>query len=215
MLIFLYTYLFLVYFLQTTLLQYWEKTAHVMSGIHEAFKGYVHYQFTTLKVCVCICLSENKRMILSTSYVMNVRLQELRDPLDQIASGQPAEDSKEEDNNKHADKWGFLLEAVTFAFCFKISHSAMSFIHCNPSLLLSAMFRQKVFLKALISDLWVYPCTLVLLQTPPVNRKDRFEFHCHFLFGYLWEIRSILFLQYTVIRPTPFPSKTSLKVPVK
>ncbi|TRY82806.1 hypothetical protein DNTS_025572 [Danionella cerebrum] len=54
---------------QTTLLQYWEKTAHVMSGIHEAFKGYVPYQFTTLK--------------------------ELRDPLDQIASTQPAEDNKE------------------------------------------------------------------------------------------------------------------------
>ncbi|XP_057193126.1 islet cell autoantigen 1-like isoform X2 [Triplophysa rosa] len=62
---------------QTTLLQYWEKTAHVMSGIHEAFKGYVPYQFTTLK--------------------------ELRDPLDQIASGQPAEDSKEEDNKSHPD----------------------------------------------------------------------------------------------------------------
>ncbi|KAA0713244.1 Islet cell autoantigen 1-like protein [Triplophysa tibetana] len=62
---------------QTILLQYWEKTAHVMSGIHEAFKGYVPYQFTTLK--------------------------ELRDPLDQIASGQPAEDSKEEVNNKHPD----------------------------------------------------------------------------------------------------------------
>lgn len=39
-----------LFFLETTLLQYWEKTAHVMSGIHEAFKGYVPYQFTTLKV---------------------------------------------------------------------------------------------------------------------------------------------------------------------
>lgn len=54
---------------QTTLLQYWEKTAHVMSGIHEAFKGYVPYQFTTLK--------------------------ELRDPLDQIESTQPEKDKKE------------------------------------------------------------------------------------------------------------------------
>nr|XP_055068708.1 islet cell autoantigen 1-like isoform X2 [Misgurnus anguillicaudatus]XP_055068709.1 islet cell autoantigen 1-like isoform X2 [Misgurnus anguillicaudatus]XP_055068710.1 islet cell autoantigen 1-like isoform X2 [Misgurnus anguillicaudatus] len=39
---------------QTILLQYWEKTAHVMSDIHEAFKGYVPYQFTTLKVCISI-----------------------------------------------------------------------------------------------------------------------------------------------------------------
>lgn len=35
---------------QTTLLQFWEKTAHAMSGIHEAFRGHVQYQFTTLKV---------------------------------------------------------------------------------------------------------------------------------------------------------------------
>lgn len=39
-----------------------------------------------------------------TTYVMYGRLQELRDPLDQIASGQPAEDSKEEDNKMHPDK---------------------------------------------------------------------------------------------------------------
>ncbi|XP_073707361.1 islet cell autoantigen 1-like isoform X2 [Garra rufa] len=62
---------------QTTLLQYWEKTAHVMSGIHEAFKGYVPYQFTTLK--------------------------ELRDPLDQIVSSQTAEDNKDEDKKTHPD----------------------------------------------------------------------------------------------------------------
>uniref|UniRef100_A0A8C1E4T4 Islet cell autoantigen 1-like n=2 Tax=Cyprinus carpio TaxID=7962 RepID=A0A8C1E4T4_CYPCA len=62
---------------QTTLLQYWEKTAHVMSGIHEAFKGYVPYQFTTLK--------------------------ELRDPLDQIVSTQTAENSKDEEKKTHPD----------------------------------------------------------------------------------------------------------------
>ncbi|XP_051562216.1 islet cell autoantigen 1-like protein isoform X7 [Myxocyprinus asiaticus] len=62
---------------QTTLLQYWEKTSHMMSGIHDAFKGYVPYQFTTLK--------------------------ELRDPLDQIASELPAEDSKDKDKKTHPD----------------------------------------------------------------------------------------------------------------
>lgn len=35
---------------QTTLLYFWEKTAHAMSGIQEAFRGHVQYQFTTLKV---------------------------------------------------------------------------------------------------------------------------------------------------------------------
>lgn len=35
---------------QTTLLQFWEKTALAMSGIQEAFRGHVPYQFTTLKV---------------------------------------------------------------------------------------------------------------------------------------------------------------------
>ncbi|MEQ2266678.1 hypothetical protein XENORESO_015114, partial [Xenotaenia resolanae] len=34
---------------QTTLLQFWEKTANAMSGIHEAFRGHTPYQFTTIK----------------------------------------------------------------------------------------------------------------------------------------------------------------------
>ncbi|CAJ1087514.1 islet cell autoantigen 1-like isoform X1 [Xyrichtys novacula] len=54
---------------QTTLLQFWEKTASAMSGIHEAFKGHVSYQFTTLK--------------------------DLRDPLDDITELQKREDKKE------------------------------------------------------------------------------------------------------------------------
>ncbi|XP_028998554.1 islet cell autoantigen 1-like isoform X2 [Betta splendens] len=54
---------------QTTLLQFWEKTAHSMSGIHEAFRGHVPYNFTTLK--------------------------ELRDPLEQITDSQEQEDKKE------------------------------------------------------------------------------------------------------------------------
>ncbi|XP_016418890.1 islet cell autoantigen 1-like isoform X1 [Sinocyclocheilus rhinocerous] len=72
---------------QTTLLQYWEKTAHVMSGIHEAFKGYVPYQFTTLK--------------------------ELRDPLDQIVSTQTADDSKDEEKKTHSDKLGLFRQGAS------------------------------------------------------------------------------------------------------
>uniref|UniRef100_A0A8C6U9G8 Islet cell autoantigen 1-like n=1 Tax=Neogobius melanostomus TaxID=47308 RepID=A0A8C6U9G8_9GOBI len=54
---------------QTTLLQFWERTAHAMSKIQEAFHGHVTYQFTTLK--------------------------DLRDPLDQLTD--TPEDKKEED----------------------------------------------------------------------------------------------------------------------
>lgn len=50
---------------QTTLLQFWEKTANAMSGIHEAFKGHIPYQFTTIK--------------------------HLRDPLEQISDSQNQE----------------------------------------------------------------------------------------------------------------------------
>nr|DBA25275.1 TPA: hypothetical protein GDO54_012824 [Pyxicephalus adspersus] len=35
---------------QTTLLHFWEKTSHTMAAIHESFKGYHPYEFTTLKV---------------------------------------------------------------------------------------------------------------------------------------------------------------------
>uniref|UniRef100_A0A3Q4GHU5 Islet cell autoantigen 1-like n=1 Tax=Neolamprologus brichardi TaxID=32507 RepID=A0A3Q4GHU5_NEOBR len=55
---------------QTTLLQFWEKTAQAMSEIHKAFQGHVPYQFTTLK--------------------------DLRDPLEQISDSKKQEE-KEKD----------------------------------------------------------------------------------------------------------------------
>uniref|UniRef100_A0AAV2LB00 AH domain-containing protein n=1 Tax=Knipowitschia caucasica TaxID=637954 RepID=A0AAV2LB00_KNICA len=60
---------------QTTLLQFWERTAHAMSKIHEAFKGHVAYQFTSIK--------------------------DLRDPLDLITESQ--EDKKEEALQRNTD----------------------------------------------------------------------------------------------------------------
>ncbi|XP_064166604.1 islet cell autoantigen 1-like isoform X1 [Anguilla rostrata] len=63
---------------QTTLLHFWEKTAHMMSGIHVAFQGYVPYQFTTLK--------------------------ELRDPLEQLAEGRAQEKSQESAAKTRSDK---------------------------------------------------------------------------------------------------------------
>ncbi|XP_077586518.1 islet cell autoantigen 1-like protein isoform X1 [Stigmatopora nigra] len=57
---------------QTTLLQFWEKTAQALSGIHDAFQGHVPYQFTSIK--------------------------DLRDPLDQVSA---AEQGKEEEKELH------------------------------------------------------------------------------------------------------------------
>ncbi|KAM8872726.1 islet cell autoantigen 1-like isoform 3-T3 [Synchiropus picturatus] len=63
---------------QTTLLQFWEKTAHAMSKIHESFKGHVSYQFTTLK--------------------------DLRDPLEQIDDdGQQLDQKKKKAVKNNAD----------------------------------------------------------------------------------------------------------------
>uniref|UniRef100_UPI0037E72648 islet cell autoantigen 1-like isoform X2 n=1 Tax=Semicossyphus pulcher TaxID=241346 RepID=UPI0037E72648 len=62
---------------QTTLLQFWEKTAHAMSGIHEAFQGHVTYQFNTLK--------------------------DLRDPLEELSDLQTQEDKKEKALQSNTD----------------------------------------------------------------------------------------------------------------
>ncbi|XP_054479974.1 islet cell autoantigen 1-like isoform X2 [Anoplopoma fimbria] len=62
---------------QTTLLQFWEKTAHAMSGIQEAFRGHVPYQFTTLK--------------------------DLRDPLEELTNMQKQEYKKEKPPQSNTD----------------------------------------------------------------------------------------------------------------
>ncbi|XP_029924942.1 islet cell autoantigen 1-like isoform X1 [Myripristis murdjan] len=62
---------------QTTLLQFWEKTAHAMSGIHEAFQGHVAYQFTTLK--------------------------DLRDPLEQLTETEKKQDKEEKALQSNTD----------------------------------------------------------------------------------------------------------------
>ncbi|XP_029601253.1 islet cell autoantigen 1-like isoform X2 [Salmo trutta] len=54
---------------QVTLLQFWERTACVMRGIHEGFKGLVSYQFTALR--------------------------DLRDPLEQLTDSENQDQNKE------------------------------------------------------------------------------------------------------------------------
>ncbi|KAK0148386.1 Islet cell autoantigen 1-like protein [Merluccius polli] len=60
---------------QTTLLQFWEKTAHTMSGIHQDFQGHVSYQFTTLKA--------------------------LRDPLEQLTETEEKEEEKKNERKEN------------------------------------------------------------------------------------------------------------------
>ncbi|KAL2102935.1 hypothetical protein ACEWY4_002103 [Coilia grayii] len=69
---------------QTKLLEFWEKTAHMMSAIHEAFKGYVPYQFTALK--------------------------ELRDPLEQFTELHAEEENKNNTMQTHSDNLVSLEE---------------------------------------------------------------------------------------------------------
>ncbi|GLD64787.1 islet cell autoantigen 1-like protein [Lates japonicus] len=84
---------------QTTLLQFWEKTAHTMSGIHEAFQGHIPYQFTTLK--------------------------DLRDPLEEITDSQKQVDKKEKALPSNADRMlqktspflGFQLSLLLHSVC--------------------------------------------------------------------------------------------------
>ncbi|CAG04987.1 unnamed protein product, partial [Tetraodon nigroviridis] len=70
---------------QTTLLHFWEKTAHAMSGIQTAFQGHVQYQFTTLKVGK------------STGEAK----EDLRDPLEELADLK--DDEKKEKSPSNTD----------------------------------------------------------------------------------------------------------------
>ncbi|KAF7659356.1 hypothetical protein LDENG_00298960 [Lucifuga dentata] len=62
---------------QTTVLQFWGKTAHAMSGIHKAFRGHISYQFTTLK--------------------------DLRDPLEELTETLQQDDKKEKAPQSNTD----------------------------------------------------------------------------------------------------------------
>uniref|UniRef100_A0A8C5QQT0 AH domain-containing protein n=1 Tax=Leptobrachium leishanense TaxID=445787 RepID=A0A8C5QQT0_9ANUR len=60
---------------QTTMLHFWEKTSHTMAAIHESFKGYQPYEFTTIKSLQfpestsspAYCVSRPSRVVLSMS----------------------------------------------------------------------------------------------------------------------------------------------------
>lgn len=37
---------------ENTLVQFWEKTARMLTHVSECFRGYQHYEFAMLKVCI-------------------------------------------------------------------------------------------------------------------------------------------------------------------
>ncbi|XP_039649329.1 islet cell autoantigen 1-like isoform X2 [Perca fluviatilis] len=90
---------------QTTLLHFWEKTAHTMSGIHEAFQGHVPYQFTTLK--------------------------DLRDPLEEITDTQKQEDKKEKALQSNTDNYVFIQHKANVMPMF--THNLVSLDDDKPS----------------------------------------------------------------------------------
>ncbi|KAE8596330.1 hypothetical protein XENTR_v10016059 [Xenopus tropicalis] len=73
---------------QTTLLHFWEKTSHTMAAIHESFKGYQPYEFTTLK-------PNNRKPGASPCSAG----QSLQDPVDKLIQQQ----EEEEEKNKSKD----------------------------------------------------------------------------------------------------------------
>ncbi|KAI5613729.1 islet cell autoantigen 1-like protein isoform X4, partial [Silurus asotus] len=98
---------------QTTLLQFWEKTANIMSGIHEAFEGYVPYNFTTLK--------------------------ELRDPLEHLLDSSSLEDKKDKGKQTSADNLVSLEEEKTGTSAFEaasLDSGPISTISMDDDLLL-------------------------------------------------------------------------------
>ncbi|MBN3288916.1 ICA69 protein, partial [Polyodon spathula] len=71
---------------QTAQLHFWEKTAQMMSEIQEAFKGYIPYEFTTLK--------------------------DLQDPMDQLTEEQKDEKTTEESIANDLDNSVFIKDDV-------------------------------------------------------------------------------------------------------
>ncbi|XP_062035017.1 islet cell autoantigen 1 isoform X1 [Lepus europaeus] len=86
---------------QTTLLHFWEKTSHTMAAIHESFRGYQPYEFTTLK-----SLQDPVKKL--------VEKEEKRKVAQQDSVEAPMQESSQlislEDENQRTDSPGFQTE---------------------------------------------------------------------------------------------------------
>lgn len=105
---------------QTTLLHFWEKTSHTMAAIHESFRGYQPYEFTTLK-----SLQDPVKKL--------VEKEEKRKVAQQDSADAPMQESSQlislEDENQRTDSPGFQTEDgrdVFSALDRSVMHSACS-----------------------------------------------------------------------------------------
>nr|XP_054093233.1 islet cell autoantigen 1 isoform X11 [Callithrix jacchus] len=83
---------------QTTLLHFWEKTSHTMAAIHESFKGYQPYEFTTLK-----SLQDPMKKLVEKEEKKNITQQESRDTSVQ----EPNQLISLEEENQHKESSSF------------------------------------------------------------------------------------------------------------
>ncbi|XP_012612562.2 islet cell autoantigen 1 isoform X2 [Microcebus murinus] len=105
---------------QTTLLHFWEKTSHTMAAIHESFKGYQPYEFTTLK-----SLQDPMKKLVEKEGKKKTAPQESTD----AAAREPSQLISLEDENQHKESSSFKTEdgkSILSALDKSSTHSACS-----------------------------------------------------------------------------------------
>ncbi|XP_074223536.1 islet cell autoantigen 1 isoform X3 [Camelus bactrianus] len=88
---------------QTTLLHFWEKTSHTMAAIHESFKGYQPYEFTTLK-----SLQGPMKKLVEKEERKRIAQQESAE----AAGEEPSQLISLEDENQHKESSSFKNELL-------------------------------------------------------------------------------------------------------
>ncbi|XP_027824287.1 islet cell autoantigen 1 isoform X5 [Ovis aries] len=105
---------------QTTLLHFWEKTSHTMAAIHESFRGYQPYEFTTLK-----SLQDPMRKLVEKEEKKRIAQQESAEAV----AEEPSQLISLEDENQHKESSSFKTEdrkSVSSALDKSCTHNACS-----------------------------------------------------------------------------------------
>ncbi|XP_077712905.1 islet cell autoantigen 1 isoform X9 [Canis aureus] len=105
---------------QTTLLHFWEKTSHTMAAIHESFKGYQPYEFTTLK-----SLQDPMKKLIEKEERKKITQQESAE----ATMEEPSQLISLEDENQHKESSSFKTEdgkSVLSALDKSSTHNACS-----------------------------------------------------------------------------------------
>uniref|UniRef100_A0A8B9WSG9 Islet cell autoantigen 1 n=1 Tax=Bos mutus grunniens TaxID=30521 RepID=A0A8B9WSG9_BOSMU len=105
---------------QTTLLHFWEKTSHTMAAIHESFRGYQPYEFTTLK-----SLQDPMRKLVEKEEKKRIAQQESAEAM----AEEPSQLISLEDENQHKESSSFKTEdrkSVLSALDKSSTHNACS-----------------------------------------------------------------------------------------